>query len=115
MNRNDIPRAEQLLKAHLHEKPADVPAMRMLAEVAMRIGRNEDAKHLLERALELAPGFMPARYQFAVLLHRLNEPSRALDEVERLLAADPGQPRLPEPRGRDPVPDRRVRALGPPV
>ena len=92
MNRNDIPQAERLLKAHLHEKPTDVPAMRMLAEVAMRIGRNDDAKHLLERALELAPGFMPARYQLAVLLHRRNDPSQALDEVERLLAADPRNP-----------------------
>jgi Tfp pilus assembly protein PilF len=92
MNRNDIPRAEQLLKAHLHERPTDVPAMRMLAEVAMRLGRNEDARHLLERALELAPGFMPARYQLAMLLHRRNEPAEALAEVETLLAADPRNP-----------------------
>jgi Tfp pilus assembly protein PilF len=92
MNRNDIPRAEQLLKAHLHEKPTDVPAIRMLAEVAMRLGRNEDARHLLERALELAPGFMPARYQLAMLLHRRNEPAEALAEVEKLLAAEPRNP-----------------------
>ncbi|MEX0734832.1 MAG: sulfotransferase [Steroidobacteraceae bacterium] len=92
MNRNDIPQAEQLLKAHLHETPTDVPAIRMLAEVAMRIGRDEDAKNLLERAIELAPGFMPARYQLAVLLHRRNDPSGALAEVERLLAADPRNP-----------------------
>jgi Tfp pilus assembly protein PilF len=92
MNRNDIPQAEQLLKAHLHEAPTDVPAIRMLAEVAMRIGRDEDAKNLLERALELAPAFMPARYQLAVLLHRQNDPSTALAEVERLLAADPRNP-----------------------
>ncbi len=92
MNRNDIPRAEQLLKAHLHDRPTDVPAIRMLAEVAMRVGRNEDAKHLLERALELAPAFMPARYQLAMLLHRRNEPAEALAEVERLLAVDPRNP-----------------------
>ena len=64
MNRNDIPRAEQLLKAHLHEKPLDVPAMRMLAEVAMRLGRNEDARHLLDRArrarARLHAGALPA-------------------------------------------------------
>jgi len=92
MNRNDVPRAEQLLKAHLHEKPTDVPAIRMLAEVAMRVGRNEEARHLLERALELAPDFMPARYQLAMLLHRRNEPAEALAEVERLLAKDPRNP-----------------------
>ena len=92
MNRNDIPLAERLLKAHLHDAPTDVPAIRMLAEVAMRIGRDDDAKSLLERALELAPGFMPARYQLAVLLHRRNEPAAALAESERLLAADPKNP-----------------------
>ncbi len=92
MNRNDIPQAERLLKAHLYEVPTDVPAIRMLAEVAMRIGRDEDAQHLLERALELAPGFMPARYQLAVLLHRRNDPTGAIAEVERLLAAEPRNP-----------------------
>ena len=92
MNRNDIPQAERLLKAHLYEVPTDVPAIRMLAEVAMRVGRDEDAKSLLERALELAPGFEPARYQLAVLLHRRNEPAAALAEVERLLAIDARNP-----------------------
>ena len=92
MNRNDIPLAERLRKAYLHDSPTDVPAIRMLAEVAMRIGRNDDARNLLARALELAPGFMPARYQLAVLLHRRNECAEALAEVERLLAADPRNP-----------------------
>lgn len=92
MNRNDIPLAERLLKAYLHDAPTDVPAIRMLAEVAMRVGRDDDAKQLLERALELAPGFEPARYQLAVLLHRRNEPAAALAEIERLLAADPKNP-----------------------
>jgi Tfp pilus assembly protein PilF len=92
MNRNDIPQAERLLKAYLHDSPTDVPAMRMLAEVAMRVGRDEEARSLLERALELAPGFLPARYQLAVVLHRRNEPSQALAEIDRLLAADPRNP-----------------------
>ncbi len=92
MNRNDIPQAERLLKAYLNEAPTDVPAIRMLAEVAMRIGRDEDAQRLLERALELAPGFLPARYQLAILLHRRNDPAQALAEVERLLAAEPRNP-----------------------
>ncbi len=92
MNRNDIPQAEQILKAYLNDSPTDVPAIRMLAEVAMRIGRDEDAQRLLERALELAPGFLPARYQLAILLHRRNDPAQALAEVERLLAAEPRNP-----------------------
>jgi tetratricopeptide (TPR) repeat protein len=54
---NDIPQAERLLKGYLKRQPTDTRAIRMLAEVAVRCGRNEDARKLLERCLELAPGF----------------------------------------------------------
>ena len=57
MVRNDIPNAERLLKSYLRKTPTDVAAIRMLAEVATRVGRNDDARKLLERCLELAPGF----------------------------------------------------------
>lgn len=92
MVRNEIPTAEALLKSHLKQAPTDVPAIRMLAEVAVRCGRDDDARKLLERCLELAPTFAPARYQYAVLLHRHNDPARALSEIERLLAANPRNP-----------------------
>jgi predicted Zn-dependent protease len=92
MIRNDLPQAERLLKAHLMEAPTDVPAIRMLAEVAMRLGRNDDARMLLERCLELAPGFTAARYNYAFLLHRTNDAEAALAQIERLLAVDPRNP-----------------------
>ena len=78
MVKKDLPRAEALLKAHLMKAPTDVPAIRMLAEVAARLGRDDDAIKLLERCLELAPNFTPALYNYAVLLHRRNESARAL-------------------------------------
>ncbi|TAN07006.1 MAG: sulfotransferase family protein [Rhodanobacteraceae bacterium] len=86
---NDIPRAEALLRARLRQAPTDVAAMRMLAEVAARLERNEDALHLLERCLELAPGFTEARWNYALVLHRGNRPAAALAEIERVLAAEP--------------------------
>ena len=89
---NDLPSAERLLKDHLKQAPTDVPAIRMLAEVAVRCGENRAAGHLLDRCLELAPGFQPARYARAVLLHRDNKAAEALAEVETLLAADPVNP-----------------------
>ena len=89
MLRNDLPKAEALLKAHLTRVPTDVPAIRMLAEVAVRCGRDDEAEKLLERCLELAPSFAPARYQYAVLLQRRNDASSALAETERLLSESP--------------------------
>ena len=111
MLKNDLDVAEKLLKTHLKQAPTDVPAIRMLAEVAVRCGRYEDAGHLLRRCLELAPGFAAARYNYAVLLHRRNDPAAALAEIERLLAVDPRSPELPQPARGDPEPGRRVRAF----
>jgi predicted Zn-dependent protease len=46
---NRIPEAEALLRGHLQAHPTDIAALRMLAEVAARIGRYRDAQRLLER------------------------------------------------------------------
>jgi tetratricopeptide (TPR) repeat protein len=89
---NDIPKAERLLKAQLKKTPTDVPAIRMLAEVAVRCGNNDDAEKLLVRCLVLAPSFTAARYNYATLLHRLNKSSQALVEIERLLLESPSNP-----------------------
>ena len=89
---NKIPQAEALLRAHLKKYPTDVAALRMLAEVAARLGRYGDAETLLTRCLELAPSFVPARHHRAIVLHRQNKPAAALREVTELLAKDPRNP-----------------------
>src|SRR5690242_11473351 len=62
---NRIPDAEGALRDHLKRHPTDVAAIRMLAEVAARLGRYADAENLLSRCLELAPGFSAARHNYA--------------------------------------------------
>ena len=89
---NRLAEAERLLKPYLKQHPTDVAAIRMLAELAGRIGRLEDAGHLLTRALELAPGFLPARQNMAMLLLRRHRFAEALAEVALLLAAEPENP-----------------------
>ena len=86
---NRLPDAERLLRERLRAVPNDVAAMRMLAELAARVGRNEQALVLLERCLALAPGFAMARHNYALVLDRSNRHQDALVEVESLLAADP--------------------------
>ena len=82
---NDIPQAETLLRVHLLQHPTDVAALRMLAEVAARLGRMADAEQLLVRCLELAPSFNAARHNYALILYRRDTPADALEELERLL------------------------------
>jgi tetratricopeptide (TPR) repeat protein len=86
-NRLDV--AERQLKAILRADPFDVRAMRMLAELAGRIGRLHDAENLLRRAVELAPGFTAARANLALVLGRLGRPAEALPLLDQIFEAEP--------------------------
>jgi len=88
----DIPKAETVLRAHLLQFPTDVAALRMLSEVAARLQRDVDAEKLLERCLELAPSFNAGRYNYALILHRLNKPGESLQQLDLLLKAEPRNP-----------------------
>ena len=86
---NKLDVAERLLKPHLKEDPFDVRAIRMLAELAARIGRLNDSETLLRRALEIAPNFNPARANLAMVLGRLGRPAEALELLDELFEAEP--------------------------
>jgi tetratricopeptide (TPR) repeat protein len=90
--RNDLPAADRRLRVHLDAYPTDVAALRMLAEVAGRLRKYDEAQELLERCLALAPNFDAARQNYAGVLNRQAKPSAALPEVERLLAKEPSNP-----------------------
>ncbi|WP_232493382.1 tetratricopeptide repeat-containing sulfotransferase family protein [Novosphingobium kaempferiae] len=83
----DLPVAESGLRQRLREQPTDVAAIRMMAELAGRIGRYRDAEALLRRALELAPGFTAARANLATVLYRQNRFGDAVAELDTVLAA----------------------------
>src|SRR4051794_20548399 len=89
---NDLPVAERILRPYLHEYPTDVAAIRMMAELAGRLGRYADAEKLLRRALELAPGFSAARANLATALYRQNRPAEAVAELDRLLDEEADHP-----------------------
>ena len=84
---NDLPVAEHVLRPHLKRRPTDVAAIRMMAELAARLGRYRDAENLLRRALELAPTFAAARSNLATVLYRQNRAAEAIAELDRLQAA----------------------------
>jgi tetratricopeptide (TPR) repeat protein len=85
---NDLPAAETNLRPRLHDRPTDVAAIRMMAELAARIGRYPDSEKLLRRALELAPAFGPARANLATVLYKQNRPAEAIEALDRLQEAD---------------------------
>ena len=86
---NRLHDAEPLLRQHLKEDPFDAAAIRMLAELAGRIGRFKDAENLLRRAVEIAPNFVAARSNLALVLYRQNRVAEALEELEHVSAIDP--------------------------
>ncbi len=92
LSEGSIPEAEALLRDRLRKSPTDIAAIRMLAELAARIGRDEDAVRLLSRCLELAPGFHAARKNYALVLNRAEHTEQALEQIEQLLEVDPGNP-----------------------
>jgi len=88
LNENRLDVAERILKPHLKEDPFDALAIRMLAELAGRIGRWTDAENLLRRAIEIAPGFNAARANLALVLGRTGRPAEALELLDEIFAID---------------------------
>jgi tetratricopeptide (TPR) repeat protein len=89
LNENRLDVAERLLKPHLKEDPFDASAIRMLAELAARIGRLRDAENLLRRAVELAPGWTAPKANLALVLGRSGRPAEAMELLEDVFAAEP--------------------------
>ncbi|MFL6725042.1 MAG: sulfotransferase [Sphingomicrobium sp.] len=89
LNENRLEVAERLLKPHLKEDPFDAAAIRMLAELAARVGRLKDAENLLRRAVELAPGWTAAKANLALVLGRTARPAEALELLDEIFAAEP--------------------------
>jgi len=85
---NELAVAERVLRPRLSARPTDVAAIRMMAELAGRLGRYADSEKLLRRALELAPAFAPARSNLATVLYKQNRPAEAIAELDRLQGSD---------------------------
>ena len=90
--KKQLPKAEQLTREVLKKDPVDIIAIRMLAGIAVELGRWDDAINLLERCLELAPEFHLARQNLAVALSRRQRLDEALTEIGKLLVAEPNNP-----------------------
>lgn len=84
--------ATKLLEEFLENHPRDLNALYLMAECAIRQGRNTDTEILLARCVELAPEFIAARFRYANALLQANKPEAALAEAEQLLRKEPRNP-----------------------
>lgn len=88
INEDRLADAEPLLRAHLRQDPLDVAAIRLMAQLAARLGRYKDSEALLRRALELAPDFIVARSNLAGILYRQNRFEETVELLNDVLAAE---------------------------
>lgn len=83
--------AERAFRLHLQHYPDDVLAQRHFAEFCSSLDRYEEAEALLRRCLERAPSFVLGRYGLAMVLLHEHKVVSALEEIERLLTAEPNR------------------------
>lgn len=82
--------AEGIVREYLRQRPMDVDAIRLLAQIGIDLGIVDEAIKLLERCLELAPDFHFARSNYVTALGRQQRFDKALVEMDRLQRAVPG-------------------------
>jgi tetratricopeptide (TPR) repeat protein len=92
LRQGKLSQAERITRDVLRKDPVDVVAIRMLAAIGLQVGQFDDALNLLERCLQLAPGFHLARQNYATALARRQRYEEALSQVGQLLAAEPSNP-----------------------
>ena len=85
MNEERLDESETALIARIERHPDDAAAIRLLGEVKWRQGNLSEAQTLVERALELAPGFDLARAFLVRLLLQANQLRDALEQAETLM------------------------------
>jgi tetratricopeptide (TPR) repeat protein len=85
----DIRRAAAIAEQALAEGFEHPLLLNVVATRLEEEGKLDDAVRLLERAVALAPGDVPARNALALCLQRVDRPAEALQHVEALLKAHP--------------------------
>jgi len=84
--------SERLCREALIENPSNVTAIRLLAEIGIKVGVYVDAENLLERCLELAPDFSLARLNYANVLSKREKLEESLAQVDQLITEEPDKP-----------------------
>ena len=87
-------KAEQICKAFLQKNPRNVEGIRLLAQIAMKLGVLDDAEFLLESAVDFAPSNSRARIDYIQVLRKRQNYSNALKQAKSLLIMEPENPQF---------------------
>ena len=87
-------KAEDVCRQFLQKVPHHVEAMRLLAEIGMRLGVLDDAEFLLESATKIEPDNVQVRLAYIQALRKRQKFVQALDEARNLLRTSPENPQF---------------------
>lgn len=82
-------KAETLCRHFLQKHPHHVEAMRLLADIGVRMGVLEDAEFLLESAVEFEPDNIQLRLDYIQVLRKRQKFADALEQARALYDRDP--------------------------
>lgn len=85
-------KAEGVCRRFLKSHPRHVEAMRLLAEVGIRLKVYDDAEFLLESCVEFEPDHIGARMDYLKILNRKSKFAKACEQARILLEKQPQNP-----------------------
>lgn len=88
MHEGKLVKAERLCKVFLKSSPQHVEALRILADIAGRLGVFDDAEFLLESAIEFAPDNTSVRLDYIQILRKRQNFAEALSQAKYLYDRD---------------------------
>jgi tetratricopeptide (TPR) repeat protein len=82
-------KAEQLCRNFLQKMPHHVEAMRLLANIGVKMQVLDDAEFLLESCVEFYPDNKVVRFDYADVLYKRQKFAESLEQAEKLYQEDP--------------------------
>lgn len=89
ISQNKLLKAEAVCRKFLLQQPQHIQAMRLLADIGMRLGILEDAEFLLESAAAFAPDDLQVQIDYVQVLRKRQKFQAALQQAQQLLDEHP--------------------------
>ena len=87
-------KAEALCKRYLRKHKTDTEGMRLLADIASRLGAMDEAEFLLESAVELSPGNPQLKIDYITVLRKRQKFESSRRAAHELLLTSPDNPQF---------------------